>query len=102
MYDVDCLIDHCSESSGRGYVQQQQQPERKVSLAFVDAKPPKPDDFFMPDIPFSNLLASTMELQDKKGDKVEGAATNPGQENTQVWKEGEELVVCVLLSVIKE
>lgn len=85
------LIDYCSESSGRGYVQQQQQqqqPERKVSLAFVDAKPPKPDDFFMPDIPFSNLLASTMELQDKKCDKVEGATTNPVQENAQVWKEG--------------
>ncbi|KAK4298998.1 hypothetical protein Pmani_028705 [Petrolisthes manimaculis] len=71
-----------SESSGRGYVQQQQ-PERKVSVAFVDAKPPKPDDFFMPDIPFSNLLASTIDLQDKKCDKVEGAATNAMQENTQ-------------------
>ncbi|MPC14504.1 Autophagy-related protein 13 [Portunus trituberculatus] len=44
---------------------QQQQPERKISVAFVDAKPPKPDDFFLPDIPFSNLLTSTVEVQGK-------------------------------------
>ncbi|XP_053644818.1 autophagy-related protein 13 homolog isoform X3 [Cherax quadricarinatus] len=76
---------HCrrvadSDSSCRGYAQQQQQqqPERKVSVAFVDAKPPKPDDFILPDIPFSNLLTSTVEVQlEKKVEKCEGAAHQP-------------------------
>ncbi|XP_050690330.1 autophagy-related protein 13-like [Eriocheir sinensis] len=58
-----------SESSCRGHTQQ---PERKVSVAFVDAKPPKPDDFFLPDIPFSNLLTSTMEV---KGDREAATTT---------------------------
>ncbi|KAK8723519.1 hypothetical protein OTU49_011755 [Cherax quadricarinatus] len=69
-----------SDSSCRGYAQQQQQqqPERKVSVAFVDAKPPKPDDFILPDIPFSNLLTSTVEVQlEKKVEKCEGAAHQP-------------------------
>ncbi|XP_042214060.1 autophagy-related protein 13 homolog isoform X2 [Homarus americanus] len=83
-----------SDSSCRGFVQQQQQqPERKVSVAFVDAKPPKPDDFFMPDIPFSNLLTSTIEVQqDKKTtDKCEGAAnqqSNTTQERTAQERAG--------------
>ncbi|XP_063611192.1 autophagy-related protein 13-like [Penaeus indicus] len=77
-----------SDSSCRGYVQQQQQqqqqqPERKVSVAFVDAKPAKPDGFFLPDIPFSNLLTSTIEVQqDKKTDKAEGVS-NPSAAVTQ-------------------
>ncbi|XP_045599069.2 autophagy-related protein 13 homolog isoform X5 [Procambarus clarkii] len=83
---------HCrrgadSDSSCRGYMQQQQQqppPERKVSVAFVDAKPPKPDDFFLPDIPFFNLLTSTIEVQhEKKVEKFDGAAniqSNAAQE----------------------
>ncbi|XP_045599066.2 autophagy-related protein 13 isoform X3 [Procambarus clarkii] len=76
-----------SDSSCRGYMQQQQQqppPERKVSVAFVDAKPPKPDDFFLPDIPFFNLLTSTIEVQhEKKVEKFDGAAniqSNAAQE----------------------
>ena len=74
-----------SDSSCRGYVQQQQQqPERKVSVAFVDAKPPKPDDFFMPEIPFSNLLTSAIEVpQEKKSDKPDVTVT-PQDKNTQV------------------
>lgn len=36
-----------------------------MSVAFVDAKPPKPDDFFLPDIPFSNLITSTLEVPAK-------------------------------------
>nr|QPZ44556.1 autophagy-related protein 13 [Macrobrachium nipponense] len=72
-----------SDSSCRGYVQQQQQPERKVSVAFVDAKPPKPDDFFMPEIPFSNLLASAIEVpQEKKLDKQDATLT-PQDKNAQ-------------------
>ncbi|XP_071531528.1 autophagy-related protein 13 isoform X2 [Panulirus ornatus] len=81
-----------SDSSCRGYVQQQQQPERKVSVAFVDAKPPKPDDFFMPDIPFSNLLTSAIEVQhDKKTDKCEGTAnqlSNAAQERNAQERAG--------------
>lgn len=53
-----------SESSNRGH--SQQQPERKISVAFVDAKPPKPDDFFLPDIPFSTLLTSTVEAKGER------------------------------------
>ncbi|KAK7079716.1 autophagy protein 13, partial [Halocaridina rubra] len=70
------------DSSCRGYVHQQ--PERKVSVAFVDAKPPRPDDFFMPEIPFSNLLTSAFEVpQEKKTEKHEGAATpHPAQDKT--------------------
>lgn len=65
-----------SESSCRGHTQQ---PERKVSVAFVDAKPPKPDDFFLPDIPFSNLLASTVDVT-AKGDREATAAAAPSSQ----------------------
>lgn len=53
-----------------------------MSVAFVDAKPPKPDDFFLPDIPFSNLLTSTVDVP-AKGER-EAAAAPQSQVNTLV------------------
>lgn len=71
-----------SESSCRG--PGQQQAERKISGAFVDAKPPNPEDFFMPDIPFFNLITSTTETpQDKKTEKCDEAATQPSNKTQE-------------------
>lgn len=70
-----------SESSCRGHTQQ---PERKVSVAFVDAKPPKPDEFFLPDIPFSNLLASTVDMTAKV--EREAATAPSSQVNTRTME----------------
>lgn len=78
-----------SESSSRGTPHPTQQPpplqqlppplDRKISVPFADSKPPKSDEFFMPDVPFSNLLASVLEpltLGDKKTEPT-GAPASP-------------------------